>query len=319
MPIGGISSRLVANASLATLDRRISSDPDVLCYRRYVDDIVIVSRASGAPPAPQQVVERFFPTAPARDGVLRLDVHQLQRAGCEFELQKSKIRVHHLSGVEGLDFVSAIEEDFAQVVSERRSFVDPAVLIEDGASKLIRARQKQGTPIRVLRDADRVRLEHFTTSNTLRSLERVSQLVSAEEAREHCRRTLAKVSRLLAGDREWVENLDVAFRLLRLGVGSDDWRETRRLVRWMDSQWSSSTFYALRMASCFTAAVRFVALRHGGQCATTSMLEDPAIAGAVRRTRLATLPACGPEGSRRWARVGARRAAAAFGGAAGGS
>ena len=45
IPIGGLTSRVVANLALATLDRAIEGNTSTLCYRRYVDDLVIVARA----------------------------------------------------------------------------------------------------------------------------------------------------------------------------------------------------------------------------------------------------------------------------------
>jgi hypothetical protein len=294
LPIGAITSRVVANASLATLDRRVTTRPEVIAYRRYVDDIVVVS-VTGQKNARRQsaddVVRGFFPILESNDGAMRLNSDALSRAGSEFSLQKQKVRVHFLAGVEGLDFIAAIEDDFKELVSERRSFLDPAVLMEDAASRLIRARQKQGTPLRVLRDADRAKLEHFAVSNTLRSLERISQLVSADDARDHCRMTLSQISRFLAGDPDWVGNMEVAFRLLRVGVGSDDWRETRKLVRWMNRQWGTVHALRSRNRGLFYRDRRI----EGGRAwvAMRNYLHErriQSIAGAVRRGRLSKLP-----------------------------
>lgn len=45
VPIGALTSRVIANLSLAPLDGHVASRPGVLCYRRYVDDLVIVAKA----------------------------------------------------------------------------------------------------------------------------------------------------------------------------------------------------------------------------------------------------------------------------------
>ena len=52
----------------------------------------------------------------------------------------------------------------------------------DGVTHLVRADEAEGSPLRVLRDADRARLERFALSTSLQSLERVSSLIDHEQA-----------------------------------------------------------------------------------------------------------------------------------------
>ena len=44
VPIGSLTGHIVANLALANLDRAVQSRRTTVCYRRYVDDIIIVSR-----------------------------------------------------------------------------------------------------------------------------------------------------------------------------------------------------------------------------------------------------------------------------------
>lgn len=155
VPIGALTSRVVANLSLAPLDRHIAAQPGILCYRRYVDDLVIVAHAPEGDQGLVDTMRRFLPLLPGNDAVLKLDVERLGRQGSEFQLQTSKVRAHHLAGVPGTDFVEAVASDFAKAVSERRAFVDSSTLVGDGVTHLIRAGEAAGSPLRVLRDADR--------------------------------------------------------------------------------------------------------------------------------------------------------------------
>ena len=222
VPIGALTSRVVANLSLAPLDRHVASRPGVLCYRRYVDDLVIVAKAE-AEHGLVETARQFLPLLSGDDDVLRLDVDALGRAGSEFQLQKTKVRVHHLAGVPGTDFVEAVASDFAQAVSERRAFIDSATLVGDGVTHLVRAGEAEGSPLRVLRDADRARLERFALSTSLQSLERVSSLIDHDQAREMVRRSLERIGRVLDTDDNWVDDLDVSFRLLKLAISTGDW------------------------------------------------------------------------------------------------
>jgi hypothetical protein len=238
VPIGALTSRVVANLSLAPLDRHVASRPGVFCYRRYVDDLVIVAKAD-ADAGLVETMRRFLPLLQGDDDVLRLDVDTLGRAGSEFQLQKTKVRVHHLAGVPGADFVEAVASDFAQAVSERRAFIDSATLAGDGVTHLVRAGEAEGSPLRVLRDADRARLERFALSTSLQSLERVSSLIDHEQAREMVRRSLERVGRVLDAEDNWVDDLDVSLRLLKLAISTGDWESATELRERMDRVWGT--------------------------------------------------------------------------------
>lgn len=240
VPIGALASRVVANLSLAPLDTHIGSQPDVLCYRRYVDDLVIVAKAHGKRSGLIETMRRFLPLLDGDDGILRLNVDALDRPRSEFQLQKTKVRVHYLSGVPGTDFVEAVASDFAKVVSERRAFIDSSTLVGDGVSHLIRAGQAEGSPLRVLRDADRARLERLALFTSLRSLERVSSLIGYDEARDLVRGSLERVGRVLDAEGNWVADLDVSFRLLKLAVSTGDWESVVELLERMDRVWGTA-------------------------------------------------------------------------------
>lgn len=247
IPIGALTSRVVANLSLAPLDLHIAGQRDVLCYRRYVDDLVIVAKSDDINQNLLGSVKQFLPLLDGDAEVLRLDVNRLGRAGSEFQLQKTKVRVHHLSGVPGIDFVEAVASDFAKAVSERRAFIDSATLVGDGVTHLIRASEGEGSPLRVLRDADRARLERFALSTSLHSLERVSSLIGYEEARELVRSCLERIGRVLDSEDNWVADFDVSLRLLKLAIGTGDWASAGELRERMDRVWG--TVDALRAAT----------------------------------------------------------------------
>jgi hypothetical protein len=238
VPIGALTSRVVANLSLAPLDRKIAFCPGVLCYRRYVDDLVIVANADGERDS-LETMRRFLPLREDSDDLLRLDADALGRSGSEFQLQKAKVRVHHLSGVPGADFVEAVAADFAKALSERRAFIDSSALVSDGVRHLIRAGNAEGSPLRVLREADRARLERFALSTSLRSLERVSSLIDHKEARDLVRGCLERVGRVLEAEGNWVDDFDVSLRLLKLAICTGDWKSATELRRRMDSVWGS--------------------------------------------------------------------------------
>ena len=242
VPIGALTSRLVANLALAPLDRHVASRSGVVCYKRYVDDLVIVADVDGER-ALTDTIRRFLPletgSGNGNQGVFRLDSCALNRSGSEFELQERKVRAHHLAGVPGADFVDAVASDFAKTLSERRAFVDSSTLVGDGVSHLIRAGNVEGSPLRVLREADRARLERFALSTSLRSLERVSSLIDHREARDLVRTCLERVGRVLDAEDNWVDDLDVTLRLLKLAICTGDWKSATELRKRTDRVWGS--------------------------------------------------------------------------------
>src|SRR5690606_4141204 len=86
VPIGSLTSRVVANLSLSTLDEHIEAQPGVLSYRRYVDDLVVVASAPDSVSV-DAALSKLLPLRESSERGFVLDVEALQRAGCEFELQ----------------------------------------------------------------------------------------------------------------------------------------------------------------------------------------------------------------------------------------
>lgn len=239
VPIGSLTSRLIANVALATLDESILRHPDILSYKRYVDDIVIVGRSGGKFDLNKidSVMRHYVPLSTVSNEKFELDVTALDRPGSTFMLQREKCRAYRLEGHEGRDFLSAIAADFQHLVSERRAFLDNSVFDLNEARRIIRAGKDTASPVRSLRDADRVKLEHFALSTTLSSIERVSLLVENNDARQLVRSALEGLERLVADQDSWVESVESAFRLLSISVSIEEWEGVSRLLNRMDAIW----------------------------------------------------------------------------------
>ncbi|WP_447940664.1 hypothetical protein [Pseudoxanthomonas mexicana] len=238
IPIGALTSRIVANVALASLDEHISTRKGVSCYRRYVDDLVVVG-TTRVDLKDDEIIRQYLPVLPGGDGILELDVKRLNRDGSELQVQERKVRVHHLGGEPGADFLDAVESDFTKALSERRSFIDESIVVGDGVSHLIRASNSAGSPLRVLREADRARLERFSLSTGLRSLERVTSMVDQKEARALVRNCLERVGRVLDAEANWVDDIDVSLRLMKLSITTGDLESARELTRRMDREWGT--------------------------------------------------------------------------------
>ena len=244
VPIGSITSRVVANLSLATLDRSIESQNGTLCYRRYVDDFVIVSTAgdSGYDTIDDIINERI-PHVTRSGNNYRLDVESLQRIGCQFSIRNKKCRAYHLVGPDGHRFLTAVRNDYSRLVSDTRAFLDSSVFAErvsdDDTAPVLRVTAPDRN-LTVLRDADQPKLHHLATATKLRSIDRAAVLLDPETARRVASRTLHDLCGFLSSDHNWVDNLDLSFRILGIGFTTQSWPVSRMLLDYMDELWGTT-------------------------------------------------------------------------------
>ena len=255
IPIGFLTSRLVANLALATFDTTVEEKPGVLCYRRYVDDFVIVAQTGRDESRRNlgEILEDYIPRLEYKGdhaGVFRLNTDALRRTGSEFLVQSGKCKVHHIEGSAGSGFLSEIARGYTNLLSERRAFVDSGALSEGEAGSLIRLSERV-RQVTVLRNADRPKIEHFALSTRLRSLNRLSVLLSNDEARRLARPVMDEMSRYFSGENDWVESLDIAFRLLQMALRTGSWETARSLNDYLDSCWKDIATLRIRAKRLF--------------------------------------------------------------------
>ena len=93
IPIGSITSRIIANLALQPLNQHIQSHPDLIHYSRYVDDITIVAQRSQPWGEARQVLNHWLPLRKSHSdrGAYRVDTSKLQRRGTVLQLQERKV------------------------------------------------------------------------------------------------------------------------------------------------------------------------------------------------------------------------------------
>ncbi len=238
IPIGALTSRIVANLALSTLDHEIYNTPTIRCYRRYVDDLVIVAtpnddlRESDLHTAICKCIPHI--THSRADDSYTIDGAQLRRKGSRFRIQKRKCKAHYLGGRSGLDFVKEIRAHFGRLVSEQRAFLDPDVFAAKPPSLSLVRTGSPGQPLTVLRDVDRLRLEHRALSVRFSSLERISVLLNEPEARNIAKEVVSQTIAVVRGDDDWVANLTPMLRMLKIGTLTGNVNNVLELLRYMD-------------------------------------------------------------------------------------
>lgn len=229
IPIGALTSRMIANLTLVELDKAIQAVPGVRYYGRYVDDILLVYE-----PGEQQyddartVVELFVPLDKVASTEKRLtaDAGALGRAGSSFVIQTKKMRVFDMKGTEGLEYLKAVEAEIRRVSSERRRFLDPWAAELD---QTVMA-SPNAEPIRALREADALSLRRLAVGTVSDKVATAASMLDRDEAAGFSRRFLGKVGRLATDWSRWVDLIDVSLRVLGSALISGDLETANEII-----------------------------------------------------------------------------------------
>ena len=291
VPIGALTSRVIANVALCTLDKAIESRRTTRCYRRYVDDFALVALADQIDATDiGAIVQQFIPHVDRIGNKFHLNSLVLGRGKSEFQIQEKKCKAYHVSGIAGHRFLRSVRKDFGRLVSRSRSFLDTTTLQQGKLPSFVRAGHP-GRPLTVLRDIDRLRLEHFELAIRYRSLERISVLIDRESAAQLVRRAIMETVGFLRDSNNWVENLEVAFRMLRLGVRTGDWHDVKELLTYMDELWRDTDRLRVTAHSLFCGGKKIEkqsAILYMRNYLHARRIET--ICGTVLPTRAAELP-----------------------------
>lgn len=212
IPIGALTSRLIANVALANLDRLIASHPSVRYYARYVDDIIVVEEPKGESFRASATVQRLLPLDPTRttSDNITIDNIRIERPGSDFTIQAAKLRIFDLNGEQGLEYLGAIKSDMQRLSSERRRFMEPWGAELDHTV----AASAKAEPVRALREADVLSLRKLAVTTVSDKVATAAAMLNREDARHFSRKYLGRVGRLATDWSRWVDLIDVSLRIL---------------------------------------------------------------------------------------------------------
>jgi predicted amidohydrolase len=240
IPIGCLTSRLIANVALSTLDDRVAAQSEVKYYARYVDDVLIVATPKRSiPRSSRSIASRFLPIIsrrPKQTDAL-LDASFLQRPGSEFRLQDSKVKGYVLRGASGRHFLSTIERDVRQIASERRAFLHPDGLGTDSPFASLIVGSDQKAPVQVLRDVDRLKVERYAASVAVSKVGVGARLLNFPESASWCHDQLSPLAGVITDAAHWIEFIELGFRALSVAIQARDHRTARLINTRHRRQW----------------------------------------------------------------------------------
>lgn len=240
LPIGALTSRVIANVVLAEFDARLAKAPGVAMYRRYVDDLIVVrqdDRGSAIVRDVPTYLESWVPGFSVDGG----DVYSVVTGeGPQvFHIQRSKTRVHHLRGPGGVEFLKAVRTTFAAVASERRAFAPDLEAPVDEFEAIGETEVNPARRLVALRDADPEVLTRFTSGGYFILLERSIRLLSAHEASKLLEQHEEKLLSSLEHACAWVD-VDLMVRVLRIALLARPTRLSGRLLKLLGDATSTS-------------------------------------------------------------------------------
>lgn len=233
IPIGSLTSRVIANLALNSLDEFVQRKPGVRHYGRYVDDIILVADVGNTDASDATgFVASFLPLAPSvpEMSAIRLDENALERNGSHLVIQPKKLRTFFLEGPVGLSFLGTIERDVRIITSERRAFLKPDGLGTDSPLAGLIVGSDDGGPINLLRDADRLKVARYAASVAIDKVNVGVELLTAATSAQWCRTQLGNLAAVLTDADHWLEFIDYAFRVFGICVAAGDSATAREIV-----------------------------------------------------------------------------------------
>ena len=236
IPIGCLSSKLISNVVLAPLDEYVQSRPGVKYYARYVDDMLLVATPHAKAQVTEQKVARAFlpidlKKTKRRSRDIHLDEELLGRPRSQLRLQPSKIRTYVLVGTRGKDFLDTIERNVKLIASERRAFLLPDGLGSDSPLKALFVGSDSESPVQVLRDVDRLKVERYAAGVAVSKASVSVELLDPPDAAAWCRNQLGPLSTHLTSPEQWLEFIELAMRALCVCMRAGDTATARRILR----------------------------------------------------------------------------------------
>ena len=235
LPIGLSISRIVSNVLLVGFDREIEQQLSPIYYGRYVDDIFLVLRDSGAIGSLTKLLKfistrtKCFPSKATKSGQIWLKLPDGYQGKTTLLLQQSKQKVFYLQGRGGIDLLDSIESQIRSVSSERRLMPSPDNLESMAAAKVLTAAGQASEEADTLRRADGLSVRRLGWAVLLRAVETLARDLRQDDwKKERINFYQFALNHIIRADKIF-DHLDYLPRLLSLAVAMMDWTEAYRL------------------------------------------------------------------------------------------
>ena len=234
VPVGPSAPRVIANVLLLEFDLAVQTALSPVYYGRYVDDIFIVFRDSGAFATPHDVLNHLTSLLPqlqlASDrSELQLKLPYAETSRLRF--QTTKQRIFLLAGEVGQDLLDTIKGKIDEVSSEWRFLPDIDELERSPAARVLTASKNSHEEPDSLRKADALSLRRLSFALMLRGVDALSRDLPPSEWSDDRKRFYGFVNRHVITPLRILDLNDYLPRLLALAIACHDWDDALLIVR----------------------------------------------------------------------------------------
>lgn len=226
LPIGLSIVRVLSNAILVYLDREIEQSGLAVYYARYVDDVFLVLKDSGAFDSQQDVWDMLSHHLPLKlvDGRHKVEIVLPDWAETtRLHFQSEKQKCFFLSGATGLDLLDNIGSQIREVSSERRLMPLPEQLDQTQSARALTA-SDTADEADSLRRADGLTLRRLGWSILLRSVDVLARDLRPKDwSKERAKFYEFAHGHVIRPDKI-LEQIDRIPRLFSLAVSLGDWK-----------------------------------------------------------------------------------------------
>lgn len=181
--IGLTCSRVISNALLHRWDRLVLEKLAPIHYGRYVDDMFLVLRDTGAITnsldlmnmIQERMGENCISQNAKNDKVWEINQGSDIQGDSKISLQSDKQKLFVLQGRAGLDLLDSIEKEIYELSSEHRLMPSPDQLERSTAAKVLSAAGSVGENADTLRRADGLTIRRLGWSLQLRHVETLAR------------------------------------------------------------------------------------------------------------------------------------------------
>ncbi len=243
--IGLTASRIISNALLHHWDCMIKEKIGPIHYGRYVDDMFLVLRDTGAITCSEDFMV-FLQERMGKECVIRKksvnssavnqdQLWQIQQGESiqgksQIKLQGDKQKLFVLQGRAGLDLLDSIEREIAALSSEHRLMPSPDQLEDSTAAKVLSAAGSVGENADNLRRADGLTIRRLSWALQLRHVETLARDLPPHEWKSQREEFYQFAHNHILRPDTLFAHFTYLPRLLGFAISMNEWRQAEQIV-----------------------------------------------------------------------------------------
>jgi predicted amidohydrolase len=232
LPVGPAAARVMANCLLCDFDRQMQTKLSPIHYGRYIDDVLLVLRATKRLTSPNRIITHLIDRVPL---LLKADEGMKMEPGyaalSQLRFNTSKLHTFHLTPVAGEDLLDTIQRRIQDVSSEWRLLPDPDELDSSPAAKVLAASRDPGDEADSFARADHLSIRRLGLSIMLRNCDALARDLPPDEWKKSRYRFYAFSEAYVLSPLRLFEQHPYFAKLIGLAIACGDFGHAQSFVR----------------------------------------------------------------------------------------